>query len=224
MTSLKYEQNEKNKEGWEKVALAYSGNSASEDDPNLREFARNEFIKRISGKNVLEVGCGPGTDAAKFHELGFDVLATDYSSRFLDVVRERYPYLKVQLFDMVQPESLQQKFDGIFGFGCFIHIPRELCCESLRNLNRILKRGGVLCLQLIQSSKGIEQYYIDDWAGDPQCSMLFNCYAPAEIEAQLRLAGFTEVEFLTMPVSVYDEIPRLIERGINGYFVFARAA
>ena len=81
-----------------------------------------------------------------------------------------------------------------------------------------------MCLQLIQSSKGLEQYTIDDWADDPECSMLFNCYNHSEIEQQLTLAGFTELEFVSMPESIYDNIPRLVERGISGYFVFARAS
>lgn len=224
ITSLNKDQNEINKVGWEKVALVYSGESASEDDPQLRKFARSEFIKRLNGQSILEVGCGPGTDAAKFHELGFDVLATNFSSEFIKVFRQRYPNLNSRLLDIVKPEPLQKKFDGIYGFGCFIHIPREFSCASLRNLNSLLKAGGILCLQLIQSSKGLEQYTIDDWAGDPECSMLFNCYKHSEIEQQLTLAGFTEVEFLSMPASVYDNIPRLVERGISGYFVFARAS
>ncbi len=49
-----------------------------------------------------------GTDAAKFHELGFDVLATDFSSEFIKVVRQRYPNLNSQLLDIVKPEPLQK--------------------------------------------------------------------------------------------------------------------
>lgn len=125
ITSLNKDQNEINKVGWEKVALVYSGESASEDDPQLRKFARSEFIKRLNGQSILEVGCGPGTDAAKFHELGFDVLATNFSSEFIKVFRQRYPNLNSRLLDIVKPEPLQKKFDGIYGFGCFIHIPES---------------------------------------------------------------------------------------------------
>ena len=224
MAKLNKGQNEINKMAWEKVAPVYSGESATEDDPQLRQFARNEFIKRLGGQSILEIGCGPGTDAAKFHELGFDVLATDFSSEFIKIVRQRYPNLNAQLLDVTNTGSLQRKFDGIYGFGCFIHIPREFTYESLLNLNGLLKAGGILCLQLIQSSKGLEQYTIDDWADDPECSMLFNCYNHSEIEQQLTLAGFTELEFVSMPESIYDNIPRLVERGISGYFVFARAS
>ena len=91
MAKLNKGQNEINKMAWEKVAPVYSGESATEDDPQLRQFARNEFIKRLVGQSILEIGCGPGTDAAKFHELGFDVLATDFSSEFIKIVRLRYP-------------------------------------------------------------------------------------------------------------------------------------
>ncbi len=56
ITSLNKDQNEINKVGWEKVALVYSGESASEDDPQLRKFARSEFIKRLNGQSILEVG------------------------------------------------------------------------------------------------------------------------------------------------------------------------
>ena len=213
--------NLRNQVAWERAARVYAGDEIREDDPELRAFVRNEFCRRLRGRRVLEIGCGPGTDAARLVEQGMEVTATDYAVEFIDVVRVRYPGLSARQMDMTAPDLPVESFDGVYGFGCFIHLPRSLADVTLKGLHQLLAPGGVLCLQLIQSSKGIAEYTIDSWAGDPQCSMLFTCYDQGDIQLRLQNAGFHRSECVAMPASeVYDKMPRLVERGITGYLVF----
>ena len=216
--------NRENQAGWERVARAYAGEQAGEDDPALRHTVRERFCARLRGPRVLEVGCGPGTDAAALAARGLDVTASDFAPAFLELVRARHPALRVHLMDMTAPDLPPESFDGIYGFGCFVHLPRALAAQSLRGLRGLLVPGGLLGLQLIESSRGIEEYTLEGWAGDPACSMLFTCWTRAAIEAQLIAAGYGEVEHVPLPPSVYDTLPRLVERGISGYQVFARRA
>ena len=171
---------------------------------------------------MVEIGCGPGTDAARLAEQGLDVTATDYAAEFIEIVQQRYPGLPVRQMDMTSPDLPLESFDGVYGFGCFIHLPRALADVTLMNLRQLLAPGGVLCLQLIQSSRGVMEYSITSWAGDPQCEMLFTCYDRGDIQQRLAKAGFCRGECVALPASeVYDKMPRLVERGITGYLVFA---
>ncbi|MDR3404824.1 MAG: hypothetical protein P4L99_20135 [Chthoniobacter sp.] len=98
----------------------------------------------------------------------------------------------------------------------------SLADQTLGELHDLLVPGGVLCLQLIQSNLGCTEYTIDSWAGDPSCSMLFTCYGEVEIQTRLSAAGFQRIEGIALPASpVYDNIPRLVERGITGFLVCA---
>ena len=215
--------NLRNQAGWERVATAYAGDEIAEDDPALRAFVRDQLCRRLTGKRVLEIGCGPGTDAAKLADKGLEITATDYSEAFVSIVRQRYPLMPVRRMDMTAPDLPENSFDGIYGFASFIHLPRALADHTLARLHDLLVPGGLLCLQLIMSTQGITEYTIESWAGDPQCSMLFTCYAEAEIRDRLSAAGFEQLECLALPPSpVYDHIPRLVERGIRGYLVYAR--
>ena len=214
--------NLRNQVAWERAARVYAGDEIREDDPALRAFLRDEFCRQLHGRRVLEIGCGPGTDAARLAEQGLDVTATDYAAEFIEIVRQRHPGLHARQMDMTAPDLPSGSFDGVYGFGCFIHLPRTLADVTLAGLHELLVPSGVLCLQLIQSSKGVAEYTIDSWAGDPQCSMLFTCYEQEDIRQRLEKAGFQRTECVPMPASeVYDNMPRLVERGISGYLVFA---
>ena len=215
------ELNTRNQHGWQRVARAYAGDGIGEDDPSMRELLRNRFCERLAGRRVLEVGCGPGTDAAWMAAHGLEVTATDYAPDFLAVVRERYPELDVRLMDMSEPDLAPQSFDGIYGFASFVHLPRSLADQTLVGLRSLLAPGGLLSLWLITSSKGIREYTIEDWIGDAQCSMLFTCYPQTEIEERCLAAGYEDIHCLPVPSIYYDGIERLRARGIHGYQVFA---
>ena len=188
----------------------------------MRQRVRDRFCERLHGDRVLEVGCGPGTDAAAFAARGLRVTASDYAEDFVRVVRERYPQLDVRQMDMSRPDLPAQSFDGIYGFACFIHLPRTLSGRALSGLGELLVPGGLLGLVLVESEKGIREYTIEGWGGDPAVSMLFTCYTQPEIGQRLLAVGFAEVCFQPVRSPVYDEMPRLLERGIRAYQVFAR--
>ncbi|MCM2281332.1 MAG: methyltransferase domain-containing protein [Bdellovibrionaceae bacterium] len=212
--------NEANRHAYESVARKYAGDAPGEDDPSMRRSCRECFIGGLNGKQVLEVGCGPGVDASFLEAAGLDVTASDFSKEFIQIVQERFPKIKTHQMDMTKPDLPDESFDGIYAFASFIHLPRASAGDALAGFRRLLRHPGVLFMSLIRSSK-VAEYSIEDWGGRPNNPLLFTCYQPAEIEALLRAAHFKRIEFQEIRSKLYEELPRLTERGVSHYQVMA---
>jgi SAM-dependent methyltransferase len=97
-------------------------------EPHIPEFA--EFA-RWNGLNVLEVGCGLGTDTVNFARAGAHVTAVELSERSADLARRRIEVYGLSdrvtihvgnaedLSEIVPP----QKFDLVYSFGVIHHSP-----------------------------------------------------------------------------------------------------
>jgi SAM-dependent methyltransferase len=202
-------------------ARFYAGDGPRDDDPPMRETTRRLFRERLRGPRVLEVGCGPGNDSLAFRDAGLEVTATDFSEEFIRIVRERVPGVEARVMDMTKPDLPEASFDGVYGFGCFFHLPRSQAPPALTGLRRLLRPGGVLFLGLITSTK-VTEYDIEDWGGSG-IPARFTCWEREDFRGLLEAAGFTESEFLQVPSGVYDQLPRLVERGVRTYLACARA-
>lgn len=115
-------------------------------EPHIIEFA--EFAK-WSGKKVLEVGCGIGTDGINFARNGADYTCTELSSQSLEITKKRFEvenlqfkYFKGNAEELTQILPIQ-KFDLIYSFGVIHHSPNpEKIIKSLKeymNKNSQLK-------------------------------------------------------------------------------------
>ena len=98
-------------------------------EPHIPAFA--EF-PRWAGKQVLEIGCGIGTDTMNFARAGARVTAVDLSPRSLDVARQRAQIFSLsdriqfveadaeRLPDFIEPAA----YDLVYSFGVIHHSPR----------------------------------------------------------------------------------------------------
>jgi 2-polyprenyl-3-methyl-5-hydroxy-6-metoxy-1,4-benzoquinol methylase len=97
-------------------------------EPHIPSFA--EF-PRWSGKRVLEIGCGIGTDTIRFAHAGAHVTAVDLSEKSIDLARRRAAVYGVEdriefyradaehLSDVVPAEP----YDLVYSFGVIHHTP-----------------------------------------------------------------------------------------------------
>ncbi len=214
------ERNHTNLVAYERIARDYAGEVDEEDDPAMRRAVRSLFLERLPGPRVLEIGCGPGKDSRALHEAGCSVLATDFSERFVTIVRERYPDIEARVMDMTAPDLPDGSFDGVYGFATFVHLPRSSAATTLAGLRRLLRPGGLLFLALISSTTHRE-YVIEDWGGVPGNEMLFTCWDEQEISDLLRVVGFARTELFRVSSPVYDRMPRLAQRGVSLFQVAA---
>ena len=97
-------------------------------EPHIPAFA--EF-QRWSGKRVLEIGCGLGTDTINFARAGAHVTAVELSTRSLDLARQRADVFGLTdriTFVEANAEQLSEcvparPYDLVYSFGVIHHTP-----------------------------------------------------------------------------------------------------
>ena len=131
-------------------------------DQQLGRWLRNVAWKELSsvfnpGDTVLDLGCGTGEDACYLGSLGINVLATDVSSRMLDVARskaqrrgvsERISLAHLDLREVSEPGDLAPLSFGDGFDGAYANFGPLNCLADRRPLARalagIVKPGGAL--------------------------------------------------------------------------------
>jgi SAM-dependent methyltransferase len=118
-------------------------------EPHIPEFAQ---FPRWSGKRVLEIGCGIGTDAVNFARHGAEYTGVDLSDVSLALAQQRFQAfgLAGDLFPhnaehlhRVLPE---QSFDLVYSFGVIHHTPRPRAV--IENARRLIRSDGELRIML----------------------------------------------------------------------------
>jgi SAM-dependent methyltransferase len=137
------------------------------------------------GADVLELGCGPGTDARALAD-GRRYTGIDLSAVQLAHARAEVPggtFIHGDLFEVELPPA---SFDAVVAFYVFGHIPSERTGELFARIAGWLRPGGWLCASFgISDNPGeIEPM----WLG--AADMYFSSLSPSRTDALLRSAGF----------------------------------
>jgi len=104
-------------------------------------------------KNVLEVGCGPATDGKYLHQMGANVLSTDYSRTMLKIAKELNPKGRFMKMDMEDLHFLDNTYDGFWATACLLHLDDPN--KALSELVRVTKKGGVGFIS-VKEGEGME--------------------------------------------------------------------
>jgi len=97
-------------------------------EPHIPRFAQFDLWR---GKNVLEIGCGIGTDTINFAKIGAQITAIDISSRSVSIAKKRAKIFKLKnniKFFVHDAEKLSkflstETYDLIYSFGVIHHTP-----------------------------------------------------------------------------------------------------
>jgi ubiquinone/menaquinone biosynthesis C-methylase UbiE len=96
------------------------------------------------GARVLDVGCGPGDDAALLRSSGMDVLGLDISTSMLALARaEGVPVVQADLRHLPVRDGA---VDAVWSSASLLHVPREETTATLREWRRVTRPGGRLSL------------------------------------------------------------------------------
>jgi ubiquinone/menaquinone biosynthesis C-methylase UbiE len=153
------------------------------------EPERQQFIQQLSaGSKILDCGCGPGMDAEKFSQLGYNVTAIDLSERFVSLTKERVQTATVKKMDMRHLEFPQASFDGLWASFSLLHIRASDIEQTLSGFRTVLRPHGLLFAAVHRGPKtewvkttisGMERdTYVQEWV-------------QTEIEDVFRSSGFT---------------------------------
>jgi cyclopropane fatty-acyl-phospholipid synthase-like methyltransferase len=170
-------------EGYDRMGAEFSVWNARRP-PEVRRWFLREVLSRLDvGSAVLELGCGPGTDAAEL-SAGRRYIGVDLSPVQLSVARQRVPHATFVVGDLTSMAFRPASFDGIVAFYVFNHVPRDEVAPTFERVFGWLRPGGRLMLTLLTIEA---KDRVEGWLGVP---MFFAGVDPGSDEVHLRDAGF----------------------------------
>ena len=104
----------------------------------LAPFLANSSIG--SADRVIDVGCGPGTNAAIFAPTGY--VGVDLSAEYIASARERYPHHQFEVWDITKPGPDLGTFDLALINSVFHHLSDDETSTVLRALPKFLRAGA----------------------------------------------------------------------------------
>lgn len=106
-------------DAWDRVAAAYAKGAGQASDATYQRFHRflwEHLGEDLSGKRLLDVGCGHGWLAEAGRSRGASVVGVDGSRELLAMARTRYPGIEFKQADLTQglpPSVSSQTFDRV---------------------------------------------------------------------------------------------------------------
>ena len=165
---------------WEKAEKGFLG------------WFEEPFTKYLpkTGK-IIEAGCGLGYYVLALRRRGHDIEGVEWSRKTVDLIKQRYPKLKVKTGDVRKLAVKDGHYSGYISLGVVEHF-KSGPEDYLREANRILNKGGVAFISvpyfnLLRRIKSLFGFY----RGSP-VDMDFYQYAftQSEIEDLIQKFGF----------------------------------
>lgn len=163
----------------------------------------------LPSSRVLEVGCFLGRYCSHFASLGHRPTGLDISPPVIDKAKELFPDLEFHCSEKGWPEGLEKgAYDAVVASEVIEHVLHPQ--DFLADIRSSLKKGGKLLLTT-QNSNAIHyrlRMMVGRFRWDPTHLRL---YSRPELEAELREAGFDDLEFVGIPINPKgpQKLPRL---------------
>jgi ubiquinone/menaquinone biosynthesis C-methylase UbiE len=179
-------------------------------EPHIINFAKFDSWR---SKQVLEVGCGIGTDAVNFARNGAIYTGIELSNESLTLAKKRFELFGLQgNFLKGNAEELykvlaDKKFDLIYSFGVLHHTP---------NLGMALKQIRSYCHEksrvkiMVYASNSYKQKMIEAGLDQPEAQYgcpIANTYEKAEIIEILKVSGFKTISIFQTHIFPYQVEP-----------------
>lgn len=189
-----------NWKAYESSAVSYAEKVESLHSYTVAE----KFLSMISpnGK-IIDIGCGSGRDAKVFSEKGFVVTGIDFSSKMIEVAKEKAPQADFHVMDM-RSLNFDLIFDGAWANASLLHLSKNEFSRVLKSIYKSLKFNGLFYIKLKKgSSEGLE---LDSRYNNLE--KFYSYYDEQEMRELLLAAGFTVLDlFVTENESSYQTHP-----------------
>ena len=138
------------KKFWNKKHVDYSSKKWIDKPTIFAQFSVKYFLKR---GRLLELGAGQGQDSRYFTRLGFEVLATDFSSKALSLLKEKSKggklKIETQIVDLRERLPFQDcSFDIVYSHLALHFFDYNTTQTLFKEIARILKKGGIFATLL----------------------------------------------------------------------------
>lgn len=179
-------------------------------EPHIVDFAK---FDNWSGKQVLEVGCGIGTDAVNFARNGAIYTGIELSKESLALAKKRFEIFKLTgTFIKRNAEELNNalgniKYDLIYSFGVLHHTPNlSLALKQIHNYCHEKSKVKIM----VYASNSYKQKMIEAGLDQPEAQYdcpIANTYGEGEIIEILRVNGFKVTNIYQSHIFPYQVEP-----------------
>ncbi len=107
----------------------------------------------ITGKIILDAGCGGGRDCKAFVEQGFQVIGIDLSTQMLKIAKNTAPECQFQQADLRKIPLEDNSIDAIWCCASLLHLKRSEVSRALLEFKRVLKEKAICCI-LVKKGTG----------------------------------------------------------------------
>ncbi len=143
----------KQSENFEEVRKIYNriADAYQEKRENPAKSTWNDFLEApsidkllseivLTGKKVLDLGCGTGLLSIKLHNAGADVFGIDLSEKMISLAKLNFPTLKFDVGNAAHTSFRDGEFD-VIASSFVMHYVKNLK-PVFKEMSRILKKGG----------------------------------------------------------------------------------
>jgi SAM-dependent methyltransferase len=179
---------ERMRDAYDQIAPLYPGTNTPMPD-DLQAIAVRLLQLSGTAPALLDVGCGPGRHMAWFESQGARSTGIDLSHAMLLHARRlvRGPVLQMDMRTLGFHDGV---FTTIWCCASLLHLPRSEAPRALRELRRVLVRGGI-CFLAVQEGTG------EGWERRQRygsVERLFTRYGLEEMATLMRQSGFEPQE------------------------------
>lgn len=121
-----------------------------------------EFLDGLSGKKVLDAGCGAGDAAKWLVDRGFEVTACDLSTEMVKVARRKVPGAEIIEAGATELEKLaERKYDGVVSTHLIQHLSRAMMKKFFESVYDLLGGDGRFFLVFTNTCYAKTGYQLD---------------------------------------------------------------
>lgn len=132
-----------NQQKWDAIAGDYYENIIS-PIKNSQENPLLNDLKKMKGKNVIELGCGLGELLGFLSKNFKEVTAVDFSPKMIHEARKKNSQKNISfhVIDMSRLHSLNKKFDAAISVNSLLETNSKKLDESIQSIHHSIKQGG----------------------------------------------------------------------------------
>jgi len=125
-----------------------------------------EWLRGISQKEILDMGCGTG----RF--LNYAHYGVDISEGMLTEAKAKFPNKELQIASITNTPFQDNTFQAIFSLHVFFHLEEEIIQQTIQEAHRILKPNGILIFDFpSKTRREMINYQKEGWHGNTALSL-----------------------------------------------------
>ena len=168
---------------YDRIAVDYvKATSRLQPEKEFHSFSRMV----VTGKIILDAGCGGGRDCKAFAEQGFQVIGIDLSVEMLKIAKNIALGCEFHLADLRKIPLSNNSVDGIWCCASLLHLKRKKICSALLEFKRVLKEKAVCCIFV---KKGTGEKFVRDSLSQGKIRF-YSYFQPDEIREYCLSLGF----------------------------------